>query len=107
MASVNRDLRSYIADQKQAGCVYGEPDMRCALVGLIPIISETEWPNGSKPVQVIDMDIFALEDVTVNGGNGQSQITGRFLRLAGGVGPTYTPNPDGSLRGAIGIRLWQ
>lgn len=105
--SENRDLAAWINQQQAAGCPYAEPDIRCPLIGLVPIVREQRWPNGQKQIPVVDLEVFELSGVTVNGGNGQTRIMGRFLRLAGGVGPTYPPDPDGNLAGIIGVRLWE
>lgn len=106
--SENRALADYVAQQQAIPCPYGVADIRCPLYGLVPIIGEATWPSGTKAIPVVDFAVFRLAAVRANGGGtGQMEITGSFLELAGGVGPTYIPDPDGELRGIIGVRLWQ
>lgn len=104
-AAENQRLADFVRDSVDVPCQDGLPDVRCPLYGLIPILSETTWPNGTKTVHVVDFAIFKLETVRIVGG--QTEITGQFQQLAGGLGLTYTPDPNGQLKGLIGIRLWQ
>ncbi|MBI4507550.1 MAG: hypothetical protein HY691_18615 [Chloroflexi bacterium] len=109
-ASENRRLADYIAEQRAIPCAYGVPDVRCALFGLVPVLAETAWPGGNKTITIVDFAVLELQDVAVAGGGpgvGLMEITGRFLPFAGGVGPTYVPDPSGQLSGIIGVRLWE
>lgn len=112
----NSTIESFITTNTQnppAGCAATDPpDLKCPLVGLVPILKETHWPSGhSGTMTVVDFAIFRLVAVTNalddKNGNGHKEIVGEFLKMAEGVGPTQKPDPNGTLHNAIGIRLWQ
>jgi Flp pilus assembly protein TadG len=105
-STVNKDYARWLADQVRAGCAYGA-DLRCPTIGLIPIISGTSWPSGTKPITVVDFAVFEITSVSVDNGTGHMTIAGRFLRYAGGIGAIRAPDPNGSLSEAIGVRLWR
>lgn len=109
-AAVNKELGSWVSSPEAQACRYAGADVRCPLYGLVPILSETSWPNGMKPVHVVDFAVFKLESVGGDAGskgNGKAEIRGQFLRYAGGIGPTYPPDPNGALSSLIGVRLWE
>jgi Flp pilus assembly protein TadG len=114
-SNVNKDLDTYVEQQQKLTC---PPDIRCPIVGLIPLVSEQSWPTGnSGTVNIVRFAVFQLEDICFskgntgvcdnNGGTGQMIILGKFLTVAAGVGPTFAPSPSGELIGLIGVRLWQ
>jgi hypothetical protein len=105
--SCNAEIDALMRAHAGAPCAFGEADIRCPLVGMVPVLRETQWPNGRKAVTVVDFAVIRLEEVTDERGQGHNQVLGRFLQYAGGVGPTRTPDPDGELRGLIGVRLWE
>ena len=113
--AVNSGLEQFITDNTNnppPGCAETDPpDLRCPLIGLIPILQDASWPNGnSGTVTIVRFAIFRLVTVaslTGQGGNGHKEVVGEFLQYARSVGPTAPPDPQGNLVNAIGIRLWQ
>jgi hypothetical protein len=113
-ASVNKPLGDWISQIESnwpPECkTPPQPSFQCPLVGLIPILKETTWPNGRSTVTIVNFAIFKLDHVAsdTQGGTGHLEIIGQFLRYANGVGPTNMPDSSGNVApGAVGIRLIQ
>jgi Flp pilus assembly protein TadG len=86
-----------------------EPDFRCPLIGLLPILkSGTTFGSGSSTtVIIVNFAVFEMVGVTTDQATGHQEIVGEFLQWAAAVGPASMPDPSGNLSGAVTIRLVQ
>jgi hypothetical protein len=109
MAGPTEDGVDYLLDLEQANpCGIARDDLRCPLIGLVPVITDASWDaaNGRAPVDVMQFTIFkitGLRSENGKGGKGHKQVVGEFVTSATAVGPTDT----GSLTAVFGLRLWE
>lgn len=108
MAGPTEDGVQFLLNQQAANpCTIPGNDLRCPLIGLVPVITDASWnaANGRKPVDVFQFAIFEIKRLDQEGGKGgkgHQMVVGEFLDSASAIGPT---DPD-SLISLFGIRLW-
>lgn len=109
MSGPTEDAVEYLL--KQAACSLSGNDIRCPLIGLIPVITDDSWEGAkgvSYPVHVVQMPVFQLtglaQDPDAQGqGKGHQVVVGQFLEQGSGVGAT---DPDSTID-LFGVRLWE
>jgi hypothetical protein len=112
-ASGNNEIDNWIATNMASPPPTCPPylyaDVRCPLIGLLPVLSTTQLGTGSSgTVQVVNFTVFEIVGLTQDkNGTGQQYIVGQFLKMAAAVGPTRLPDPSGQLNGPLMIRLVQ
>jgi Flp pilus assembly protein TadG len=114
----NQDIQQWINDimsnpPQNCWWIPPQPNFQCPLMGMLPIVKETTWPNGSGKVTIVSLQAFKVIRI-VSDGNGHLDVVGHIIQRVDGVGPggigqTLLPPSDsgGALTGPTGIRLIQ
>lgn len=108
MAGPTEDGVEYLQDQPS--CTIPGHDIRCPLIGLVPVITDESWlaaSGAASSVDVIQFPVFRVDglmnDPTApGGGKGHQVVQGQFLDQGTAVGPT---DPYSTIH-LYGVRLW-